>query len=53
MITYAKAWSSKVQGAPATESFGNDPVMFVEVPLDIVMRYAYRAREKVHALHPA
>ncbi len=47
-IAYAKAGVTKLPNAPAEEEFGMDQNLFVDVPLDTVMRYVYRAERQAN-----
>ncbi len=43
MIGYAKAGITPIVGAPVDEPLGSGTVNFVECPLDVAMRYVWRA----------
>ena len=43
LLALSIAGSSKVQGAPPEEVFGNDSTKFVEVPWDVLQAYYFRA----------
>jgi len=43
LLALSIAGSSKVQGAPVEEAFGNDSVKFVKVPWDVLQSYHFRA----------
>ena len=50
MFAYAIAGSNKLQSAPGVETRTCDSTQFVQVPLDILMRYYWRAAYKVQFL---
>ena len=43
LLALSIAGSSKVQGAPVEEAFGNDSTKFVKVPWDVLQAYYFRA----------
>ena len=47
LLALSIAGSSKVQGAPQEEAFGNDATKFVKVPWDVLQSYASRASRTV------
>ena len=51
LIAYAKAGCTNLATQPAnTEGLGSDPCMYVAVPLDVLMRYLYRAQDRVSSM---
>ncbi len=49
-IAYAKAGVGRLPTAPSEEPFGADQNLYVEVPLDTVMRYVYRAERQAQRI---
>jgi hypothetical protein len=47
LLALAVVGSAEVQGAPTEEAFGADPTKFVEVPLDVLQAYHFRASRSV------
>ena len=47
MLAYAKAGAKPVKN-PITEEYGCDQCKVVQVPLDVVIRYYFRAKDKSH-----
>jgi hypothetical protein len=47
LLALAVVGSAEVQGAPTEEAFGTDPTEFVEVPLDVLQAYHFRASRSV------
>ena len=49
---YAEVGAKPVPGAPQTENRGDDSSEFVECPMDVIMRYFYRAEKQVAKVAP-
>ena len=47
LLALALVGSAEVQGAPTEEAFGTDPTKFVEVLLDVLQAYHFRASHSV------
>ena len=50
MVAYSKAGNEPRADAPATEPKTVDSTKIVECPLDVLMRYYYRVRDRAYAL---
>jgi len=53
LLALSIAGSSKVQGAPVEEAFGNDSAKFVKVPWDVLQSYHFRASRAVMSVPEA
>jgi len=53
MLAYAVAGATAVEGCPLVEKRGADSTMYVQVPLDIVLRYYYRVKRYADELPAA
>ena len=53
LLALSIAGSSKVQGAPVEEAFGNDSTKFVKVPWDVLQSYHFRASRTVMSVPEA
>jgi hypothetical protein len=52
-VAYSMAGVSKLASAPATEPRGHSTVLMVQCPLDIMLRYYWRANERASMVAPA
>lgn len=50
LLALSIAGSSKMQGAPTEEAFGNDSTKFVKVPWDVLQAYYFRASRSAMSL---